>query len=137
MVFFTLGVAWICPDYLKDLKIEANLCDAAEEDLIKLLESLVSVELPDDNDDLLNIVGTVQKHKHTKSCLKYNGRCRYGFPKLPSEKTILAKPLEEPDLEKRKEKIEAAKSTLQKAMELLNDPDLDENMTLDDFVKKN
>ena len=118
------------------MQIQGNLCDAVEENLIKLLESLVSVELPDDNDELLNIVGTVQRHDHTKSCLKYNGRCRYGFPKLPSEKTILAKPLEEPDLKKRKEKIEAAKSTLKKAMELLNNPDLDENMTLDDFVEK-
>ena len=104
--------------------------------MIKLVESLVSVELPDDNEDLLNIVGTVQKHKHTKSCLKYNGGCRYGFPKLPSEETILAKPLVEPDMEKRKQKIEAAKATLQKAMALLNDDDLNEDMTLDDFVKK-
>merc|ERR1712051_778686 len=135
-IFVTLGVAWIDPDYLKDMQIQGNLCDAVEENLIKLLESLVSVELPDDNDELLNIVGTVQRHDHTKSCLKYNGRCRYGFPKLPSEKTILAKPLEEPDLEKRKEKIEAAKVTLKKAMELLNNDDLDENMTLDDFVEK-
>ena len=118
------------------MEIEGNLCDAAEENMIKLVESLVSVELPDDNDDLLNIVGTVQRHNHTKSCLKNKGKCRYGFPKLPSEKTILAKPLEEPDLKKRKEKIEAAKSTLEKAMELLNNPDLDENMTLDDFVEK-
>ena len=133
---FNLGVAWISPDYLKDMQIEGNLCDAVEENLIKLLESLVSVELPDENDDLLNIVGTVQRHDHTKSCLKKHGRCRYGFPKLPSEKTILAKPLEEPDLEKRNKKIEAAKSTLNKAMELLNNPDLDENMTLDDFVEK-
>ena len=136
MIFFSLGVAWIHPDHLKNKKIEGNLCDAAEEDLIKLVESLVSVELPDDNEDLLNIVGTVQKHKHTKSCLKYNGRCRYGFPKLPSEETILAKPLVEPDMEKRKEKIEAAKVTLQKAMDLLNEDDLNEDMTLDDFVKK-
>ena len=56
---FNLGVAWISPDYLKDMQIEGNLCDSVEENLIKLLESLVSVELPDDNDDLLNIVGTV------------------------------------------------------------------------------
>ena len=118
------------------MEIDGNLCDASEENMIKLVESLVSVELPDDNDDLLNIVGTVQRHNHTKSWLKNKGKCRYGFPKLPSEKTILAKPLEEPDLKKRKEKIEAAKSTLKKAMELLNNPDLDENMTLDDFVEK-
>ena len=108
------------------MEIEGNLCDAAEENMIKLVESLVSVELPDDNDDLLNIVGTVQRHNHTKSCLKNKGKCRYGFPKLPSEKTILAKPLEEPDLKKRREKIEAAKSTLKKACLLYTSDAADE-----------
>jgi hypothetical protein len=56
---------------------------------------------------------------------------------VPSEKTIVAKPL--PDTlskEEKKQTLEEAKKTLKGALEVLNDPDLDENLSLDDFVKK-
>ena len=61
------------------------------------------------------IVTEVQKHKHTDSCRKYTGKCRYGFPRLPSAKTLLARPIEEthPNLnekEKAKLKERATKS---------------------------
>ena len=61
------------------------------------LNDLISCEIPEDGSEeskqLKDIVSSVQKHHHTKSCLKYNGKCRYGFPKLPAETTALAKPL--------------------------------------------
>ena len=132
------GVAWITPSYLTRKGINEHLCDIDEEKLITLVDSLVSCALPEDDEELAGIVGAVQKHAHTpKHCLKNNGKCRYGFPKLPSEKTIVAKPL--PDTlskEEKKQTLEEAKKTLKGAMEVLNDPDLDENLSLDDFVKK-
>ena len=52
-------------------------------------------------------------------------------------KTIIAKPLPETmDKEERQKKLADAKVTLQKAMQLLeNDKELDENISLADFVK--
>ena len=85
------GVAWISPSYLTQNGMNDHLCDIDETKLITLVESLMSCSLPDDDPNLTDIVGTVQKHHHTKSCLKYNGKCRYGFPKLPSENNHLAK----------------------------------------------
>ena len=61
-------------------------------DLADDLISCQLMELPNDG-NYRKVVSEVQKHHHTKSCRKYNGQCRYGFPKLPSRKTILAQPL--------------------------------------------
>ena len=129
------GVAWISPEYLHKNKLNGHLCDLDENKLIDLVESLVTCEIPENDENLKNLVQS-QMHGHTGSCLKYNGKCRYGFPKLPSEKTIVAQPLPETlDKEERKKMLEDAKNTLTKAMDLLNSPDLDENMSLEDFVK--
>ena len=75
------------------------------EETLELAKKLVQCELPENNVELRGIVSEVQRHHHTKSCLKYNGQCRYGFPRLPSPKYILAQPLPEDMDEKEKEKI--------------------------------
>ena len=55
---------------------------------------LISCKIPKDNPELGNTVKEVQKHNHTKSCLKRNGICRYGFPDYPAKKQLyIAKPL--------------------------------------------
>ena len=135
------GVAWISPDYLAKEEINGHLCDIDESKLIDLVKSLVSCSLPEPEEDkeLAEIVGSVQKHGHTKSCLKYNGKCRYGFPKLPSNKTFVAKPVDENlDPEKKRKLLEDAKTTLQGALTLLDQPDLgvDEKMSFEEFVEK-
>ena len=40
-----------------------------------------------------NIASSVNKHKHTKTCRKYNTVCRFNFPKLPSYTTLITRPL--------------------------------------------
>ena len=44
-----------------------------------------------------DIVEQVQIHHHTKTCRKYGSKCRFNFPKFPSEQTIIAQPLCEDD----------------------------------------
>ena len=79
-----------------------------EEDVANLADELITCKLPEDETSTLySIVSTVQKHDHTKSCLKKHGKCRYGFPKLPSDRTLLAKPLPD-DLPDRQTKIDKA-----------------------------
>ena len=56
--------------------------------------------MPEDDIELKNIVSVVQRHKHTPSCLKYDGVCRYGFPRLPSPRTLLAEPID-PELDEK------------------------------------
>ena len=130
------GVCWIQKEYLESMNIKNDLMDN-EEAAIKLADQLISCRLPSEK-PLCDIVPHVQKHKCLKaSCLK-TGRCRYGFPKLPSPKTLVAKPIgmTHPDLKSEEEKnakMARVTEVLGAAKDLINDPDFDENMTFEDF----
>ena len=60
-------------------------------------------------------------HKHTKSCRKGNKICRFSFPRLPSDETLIAKPLSENLMGKKmcEEKIHDAKNILDKVSKKL------------------
>ena len=156
------GICWITKKELSERGIEGDLMDN-EEAALKLADELISCALPEDQHNLRDIVSEVQRHKHTKSCLKYDGVCRYGFPKLPSPRTVLSKPLElsHPKLNEKERNTKKAKAskilsdakkllididekerirkkykaskTLSDAEKLLMDTNSDENMTLEEF----
>ena len=130
------GVAWIAKHELAKRGLTGNLMDN-ELEALKLVDELVTCKIPDNDEQLKKIVLEVQQHKHTKSCLKYNGVCRYDFPRLPSPHTIVAKPIEEthPHLSEKEQikKKQRAVKVLKKAKELLNDPNFDDLMSLEDF----
>ena len=128
------GVAWICPTYLQKENISGYLCDLPDDKLVSIVNQFITCKIPSDK-GMKKVVADVQVHHHTKSCLKYNGTCRYGFPKLPSNATVIAKPSEIKDEKLKKKQFEEAKRTLQTAKMLLDDPELDENMSFEDFVK--
>ena len=102
------GVAWILQSWLDDEGFgNKNLCDAPEKKVAELADKLISCQLPEpitlgpdsspENEyqkNLRDSVIKVQKHGHTDSCRKYNGSCRYKFPRFPVKRTILAKPLD-------------------------------------------
>ena len=72
------GVCWIEKEELLRRGITGDLSEN-DEAAVKLADDLVTCKLPQNDDELKKIVSDVQIHKHTKSCLKYNGICRYGF----------------------------------------------------------
>ena len=129
------GVAWIEKDWLKERGIEGFLTDHPDE-AVALADELLSCELPQKDPKLKETVAQVQTHNHTKSCLKYNGICRYGFPRTVSPVTLLAQPLPSDMDPKEKESLKKrAKEIIQKAKELLNSKDIDENMDFETFYK--
>jgi hypothetical protein len=119
------GVAWISKACLKMLGFgNGFLCDGEDDNVIKLADKLLSCRLPEPQEvtplsskeekeqiehenRLRKIVSEVQKHKHTESCLKYNGSCRYHFPRLPTKRTILAQPRKVKSYENEMQKMEA------------------------------
>ena len=131
------GVAWIDPEWLENEHgIHGNLIDSKEEEVIKLTDKLVSCSINTGDSKLDKIVKEVQKHNHSKSCKKKGPSCRFRFPKLPSKETKIAKPLsDEMDPKEKKAKEEKAKEIVEKAKTLLESSDLDENMSLSDFIK--
>ena len=63
--------------------------------LRRFIDSFISCSLEDDT--VSDIVKEVQIHHHTKTCRKYGSKCRFNFPKFPSEETLIAQPLCEDD----------------------------------------
>jgi len=47
--------------------------------------------IPDDDEELKNLVLNIQKHSHSKSCRMKDGSSRFSFPKTPCERTIVAR----------------------------------------------
>ncbi|XP_062327719.1 uncharacterized protein LOC134028267 [Osmerus eperlanus] len=63
-----------------------------DEKVVDFIDKYVSCELPSsDDDELCEIVNTVQKHstKHSKTCRKKKTECRFNFPRPPSCRTFI------------------------------------------------
>ena len=132
----------------KDKKdIENNNSDNNEEinqDVITLINNWTSCSTSTGDEKLDKIVKAVQVHKHTKkSCLKHGHGCRFNFPRPPSNKTIISRPIEElyPEMsdEDRQKKIETAKTDLKivkQALEELEDECFDYDDDLEKFLNE-
>ena len=106
------GIAWL--DLTKDEEKTCLLEDKTfnPKNMTKLIEKWVSCELPSDNEELKSLVEEVNVHHHTHSCRKRGLECRFDFPKLPSDTTIVAEPLkaDEPDREEKLKKYDDIKA---------------------------
>ena len=75
------------------------------------------------------IAREVQRHHHTFSCRKAGSRCRFHFPRYPSLRTILAKPMrivfkDEEDDTKRKAQVMKMRYALANVRSVLEDEEL-------------
>ncbi|KAK0135929.1 hypothetical protein N1851_028200 [Merluccius polli] len=73
-----------------------------DEEVIQFIDKYVACELPAEDDTLLDIVSSVQKHskRHSKTCKKNNTVCRFNFPKPPSARTFISRPFEDQEGDK-------------------------------------
>ena len=81
----------------------------------------------EDGMKIIEIVKAVQVHYHTKSCKKHGctTSCRFRFPKFPMWETILTKTqVDDEDPEARNERLENHKIVLKKVMDLLEEPEV-------------
>ena len=132
-------------DYEKG-RIEFDLDnDIDRKMVVKLIDSFISCKIPTaQNDKVLNdYVPKLQKHKCTKTCFKKcKLNCRFGFPKLPSEKTLIAISIDEkfPELSKelKQKRLEKYTKILEKAKWLLTNKEkpLDPNTSYEEFYEK-
>ena len=105
------GCLWLCQEFMRKCGV------LTEPELItELIDNFITCALPPDDDPLRSTVLEVQTHHHTKSCLKKSKSCRFGFPKSPSELTLIA---QEP-LSENVKSVAQNKQILMKAKALLN-----------------
>ena len=115
------GVFWLDRDAIAPFLNEKGEFD--DVNVIELIEKWISCSLDTGNDQLDKIVREVNVHKHTKSCLKKSTNCRFNFPKLPSNKTIIACPLpegtSEEEIEENEKRLNDSNKILKKVKEEL------------------
>ena len=78
---------------------------------IDFVDQITTCKLPNDNEELLSKVLAVNCHKCTKTCTKRSEKCRFGFPRFPSKRTLIASPID-PDLPEEVKKYKLQKATM-------------------------
>ena len=124
------GVLWL--NNIKKCLTDTDGYELDKDKLPDFIDSIISCSTEGDDSEVNKIVSEVQKHHHTRSCQKKNNVCRFGFPKPPSDETIIAGPVKDIDEKTMKE----YKEIMKKVKEKLDSPELDENMDLKTFLDK-
>ena len=124
-------VGWLHEDkiepYLKKGTYEYN------KDVTKLIDQTITCELPQDIEKR-KAVKDLQSHSHSKSCRKKGATCRFDFPKLPSNETIISLPVDK-DSEDGQIKLKESNETKDKMKAYIQSEDFDENKDLTQILK--
>ena len=73
-----------------------------EKDVSQFVDKYITCSVPTDDDELAELVKTVQKHSHSSACRKPGKSCRFSFPRPPLDETTVLYPPEEPTTEQAK-----------------------------------
>ena len=102
------GVLWLENSSIEKYLLSQNEFEFDPEKAPKFIDTIISCSTNTKDAILNKIVKEVQVHHHTKSCRKgKQNHCRFGYPKPPSSRTLIAVPLSNDmnDVEK-KEKLQ-------------------------------
>ena len=105
---------------LNNLRMGFRLKHEEQETTVKFVDKFISCSL--NNPQVKTIVQEVQTHHHSKTCRKYDTSCRFGLPRFPSCKTIIAQSLDKKDYpseEDYKRELKKREKTLAKVKDIL------------------
>ena len=94
-----------------------------EEHVCAFIDKFVSAQLPTEDEEIKELVLSVQTHSHSGTCRKTGKSCRFHFPRPPTNKTIISHPLTADDIapEFLKSAKEANADILKKMYDILED----------------
>jgi hypothetical protein len=97
--------------------------------VVKYIDAHVTCST-DIDDDLARLVLKVQVHHHTWVCRRPEKMCRFGYPRMPSDFTIIAKPLPvDMDAQESKDITKKYSTTLELVKHVLNN-ELPDNLSI-------
>ena len=136
------GILWLNEEETAGILTDGKQFDlddkAKEEAFFKFCKRWNTCSLPDEDDDLYEKVMSVNRHKcYKRFCKKNKDKvCRFGFPKFPCKRMLIARPnpfnLEEEDLKVLKLKAEKCLRKVKEA--LINLEESEEDIDLDEFL---
>ena len=128
------GCAWMRKDMFKDSLIEGTFeFNTESENLQKLIDRFVTCELPEEP-KLRATVVELQTHKCTQTCWKKGPKCRFGYPRLPSNETLISIPIDKTNDEEKK-KLKDSKAILTEVRDYMSREEFDKNQTLEEILK--
>ena len=133
------GILWLKTSAIEEYLLPNKTFDVNHEDISKFIDKWTSCSRETGNDTLDSIIKEVNIHKHKPSCKKKGTECRFDFPRLPSDHTIVAHPLpkDTPD-EERKSTLSEVKAIKDKVRSALSRKDYDPGpeVTLSDLLEE-
>ena len=136
------GIAWLKHKHIESCLDRDGLFRSdveGERNVIALIDKWISCSRNSGDPELDKIVNKVQFHNCTKTCYKKKGqtKCRFDFPRPPSQKTMIAKTIEElypnESVEYRNKKVDRATYVMTKVQDAMNSQKEDE----DDYIYDN
>merc|ERR1712130_593965 len=93
--------------------------------LVKFIDSFMTVSTAESivGKDVAKAVREVNQHKHSKTCRKYGGDCRFNYPKPPAPFTMVVQPLVDSDCKRRNKKLNDCARIIANVMSVLDDED--------------
>ena len=107
----------------------------SEEEVAEFVSQHVTCSLPENDDDLRELLQDVQTHHHSKSCKKHGDKCRFHFPRPLMTSTTAFLP---PDIEPSESEITQYKDILQNVYEVVSSKPEEtlQSMTVDDVLEE-
>ena len=105
-----------------------------EKGLDTLIDQHITCHLPED-EKMGKIVKDLQSHAHSKSCHKKGSECRFDFPKMPSNKTVISIPIDKTN-EDEKVRLSEAKAIKKQMKNYIESDEFDENLSLEEILTK-
>ncbi len=109
-----------------------KLNHSKDEDVIAFIDKYVSCEIPEDDEELKELVTSLQTHSHSSYCRR-NGKCRFNVPKPPSSKTLIAR---EATGELAAQELESACEILSAVRDVLNDKEIPNDITIEEVLER-
>ena len=93
--------------------------------LVKFIDSFITVSTCEAlvGKDVARAVKEVNQHRHSKTCRKYGGTCRFDYPKPPAPFTMIVQPLVDSDSKRRQKKLTDSSRIIANVMTVLDDED--------------
>ena len=102
----------------------------SDEVVCEYVDKYISGGIPSDDNELKELILKLETHSHSAYCRR-NSSCRFGFPKAPSPKTVIAR-MPEDELT-REDIIKNSREVLGKIHDVLND---NKSLSMDEVLQK-
>ena len=131
------GILWLSSSVIDEYLLPNKTFDVNHKGISKLIDEWTTCSLNTGNDELDSIVKKVNVHDHKKSCKRNGQECRFDFPRLPSEETLVAHPLPKntPD-DERKAILSEVKAIKDKVKSALSKKKYESDVELDTFLQE-